>query len=127
MPAPADCRYLDSHEWHKLDGGVVTLGITKFAIDELTDITYVELPTVGDEVTAGSAIGEIESVKATSELYTGVSGKVAEVNQAAIADPAVINGDPHGAGWLVKIEASDPSELEKLLDADTYETKYPTA
>src|SRR5690606_39089726 len=96
MAAPADRKYLDSHEWHKLEGKIVTLGITDFAVDELTDLTYVELPLVGAEVNANESIGEIESVKATSELYTGVSGKVIEVNAAAAQDPAVVNEDPFG-------------------------------
>ena len=93
---------------------------------ELTDITYVQLPKPGTQVRAGSAIGEIESVKATSELYSGVSGKVAQVNQAVIDDPAIINQDPYEKGWLVKVEASDPSALVHLLEADAYEAKYPS-
>ena len=125
MAAPADHKYLDSHEWHKLDGNVVTLGITDFAVDELTDLTYVELPLVGAEVNANESIGEIESVKATSELYTGVSGKVIEVNAAASEDPAVVNDDPFNAGWLVKIEIEAASDLDKLMDADAYNEKYP--
>lgn len=125
MPAPADRRYLDSHEWHKLDGDVVTLGITDFAVDELTDLTYVALPKVGAQVNAGDSIGEIESVKATSELYTGVSGKVTAVNTAAAEDPAVVNDDPFNSGWLVKIQITDRAQLDKLLDAASYNKKYP--
>ncbi len=127
MSAPENCRFLESHEWHRLDGSVVTIGITKFAIDELTDVTYVELPSVGDEVKAGDAVGEIESVKATSDLYVGVDGKVVEVNQDAIDDPSVINHDPHDAGWLLKVEVADASALDGMMDAAGYEAKYPSA
>lgn len=125
MAAPSDRKMLDSHEWHKLEGNVVTLGITDFAVDELTDLTYVELPLVGAEVNANETIGEIESVKATSEIYSGVSGKVIEVNAAAAEDPAMVNEDPFNAGWLVKIEIESASDLDKLLDADSYNEKYP--
>lgn len=121
----ADLRYNDSHEWHKLDGETVTLGISKFAIDELTDVTFIELPEVGESVEAGSAIGEVESVKATSEIYTGVSGKVVAVNEKVVEDPSILNDDPYEAGWLVKIDAADASELDKLMDAAAYEEKYP--
>jgi len=125
MPAPSDCRYLDSHEWHRLDGSTVTIGITRYAVDELTDVTYVELPGVGDEVTAGESMGEIESVKATSDLYSGVSGKVTAINEKLSDNPGAINDDPFGEGWLVKVEAADVSQLEKLLDAEAYNAKYP--
>src|ERR1051325_2989851 len=114
---PSDRRYSDTHEWHKPDGRQVTIGITRFAIDELTDITYVQLPKAGTPVKAGAAMGEIESVKATSELYSGVSGKVAAVNQAVVDDPSIINRDPYDKGWLVKVEPSNAGELDGLLDA----------
>ncbi len=122
MPDP---KYLDSHEWHVLDNGIVTLGLSRFAVDELTDVTFVELPDVGDEVKANQTIGEIESVKATSDLYTGVSGKVVEVNEKAREDPSVINDDPQGAGWLIQIEPADPGELDDLMDQAAYDNKYP--
>jgi len=125
MSVPENLHFLDSHEWHKVDGNVVTLGISRFAVDELTDVTYVEMPEVGKQVAAGDAIGEIESVKATSDVYTGISGEIIEVNQAAVEDPAVINSDPFGEGWLVKIEMANPDELEKLLDSKAYLAKYP--
>lgn len=126
MASPADLRFLESHEWHRRENGTVTLGISRFAVDELTDVTYVELPSVGDELKAGDSIGEIESVKATSDIYTGVSGKVAEVNEKVQDDPSLVNNDPYGDGWLIKVEVSDPSELEKLMDAETYDKKNPT-
>ena len=126
MSCPTDRRYSETHEWHKAQDGIVTIGISRFAIDELTDITYVQLPKVGSQVRAGSAMGEIESVKATSELYSGVSGKISEVNETVSKDPSIINQDPYEKGWLVKVEVSDPSELEHLLDAKDYEAKYPS-
>lgn len=126
MPSPADLRFLNTHEWHRASGNTVTLGISRFAVDELTDITYLALPKVGAIVKAGQSLGEIESVKATSEIYTGVSGKVVQVNDAAAQNPGAINADPFGAGWLVKIEIADPAELDALLDTRSYDAKYPT-
>jgi glycine cleavage system H protein len=125
MSSPADRKYLTTHEWHKLEGNTVTLGISRFAVDELTDVTYVALPKIGTACKAGGSIGEIESVKATSEIYTGVSGKIVAVNDEAAKNPSVINQDPFGAGWLVKIEATNPAELSSLLDAAAYDAKYP--
>lgn len=124
MASPADGRFTDTHEWHRIDGDTVTIGITKFAVDELTDITFVELPEEGDDIAAGESFGEIESVKATSELYAAVSGKVVAVNSDAIDNPAAINEDPFGAGWLVKLQVADTSPLDALMDAATYDAKY---
>lgn len=121
MASPNDRRYLDSHEWHKLEGDVVTIGISQFAVDELTDITYVDIVKTEGEIKAHEAFGEIESVKATSDLYCGVDGIVAAVNERAIDDPSLINKDPFGEGWLLKIKPSDPSQLELLLDAEAYD------
>src|SRR5580698_9839990 len=104
MPVPTDRRYLQTHEWHKLDGDVVTIGITQTAADELTDITYVKLPAAGDTITANSPLGEIESVKATSDLYSGVSGKVTAVNTELAKNPGLVNSDPFNAGWMVKVK-----------------------
>lgn len=126
MPAPTDRRYADSHEWHKTEGETITIGITRFAVDELTDITYVELPSVGDDVTAGEAFGEIESVKATSELYSGITGKVVAVNDELADNPGLINEDPHDAGWLIKVDPDDAAQLDALYDPEAYNTKYPT-
>lgn len=123
MGVPNDRRYLKSHEWHKLDGDICTIGITKFAADELTDITYVSLPKVGKEVSAGRPFGEVESVKATSDLYSGVSGVVVEVNDKLGDSPDMVNGDSYGDGWLVRLKVSDPAQLEKLLTAAQYDAQ----
>src|SRR5436309_9946617 len=103
MAVPADRKYLPSHEWHKLDGDVVTIGITQIAADELTDVTYVALPKVGEKLQANSRFGEIESVKATSDLYSGVSGVVSEINAALAGNPAVVNSDPYNEGWMIRV------------------------
>jgi glycine cleavage system H protein len=120
MPVPTDRTYLETHEWHKVDGGVVTIGITQIAADELTDITYVALPKVGDKIAANARWGEIESVKATADLYSGVSGTVSEVNTQLASNPALVNTDPYNAGWMIKVKASNPEEAAKLLKADDY-------
>lgn len=122
MSVPNDRKYLKSHEWHRLEGDIVTIGITQFAADELTDITYVSLPRVGTRFSANDRFGEIESVKATSDLYTGVSGEVIAVNSDLNSNPAVVNTDPFEAGWMIKLKISDPSELDALLDAQAYQT-----
>lgn len=123
MGVPNDRRYLKSHEWHKLDGDVCTIGITKFAADELTDITYVSLPKVGKEVFAGQPFGEVESVKATSDLYSGVSGVVTAVNERLADSPELVNDDSFGEGWMVKMKVSDPAELNKLMSAADYDVQ----
>jgi len=120
MSVPNDRKYLKSHEWHKLDGDVVTIGITQFAADELTDVTYVSLPKVGTKLTANARFGEIESVKATSDLYSGISGEVVAVNTPLNDNPATVNTDPFEAGWMIKIKPSNVSELDALLDAEPY-------
>ena len=126
MSTPSDRRYLESHEWHLADGNVVTIGITQTAADQLSDVTYVDLPAVGREIKAGDVFGEIESVKATSELYTGVGGKIVEVNGELEGQPERVNNDPYNGGWMIKIEASDLGDLEMMLSAEQYSTKYPS-
>ncbi len=118
---PTDRKYAKTHEWFRVEGDVVTVGITRFAADELTDITFVDLPAVGSKVTAGESCGEIESVKATSELFTAVGGEVIEVNDALSGAPELVNNDPFGEGWMLKICASDLSPLEALLDSAAYD------
>jgi glycine cleavage system H protein len=123
MSNPSDRRYLESHEWHKPDGDVVTIGISQTAADELTDVTYVSLPKVGDKVEAGKRFGEIESVKATSDLYSGISGTVSEVNMKLTDDPGLVNREPFAAGWMIKVKVTGPGEVDKLLSADDYSKK----
>jgi glycine cleavage system H protein len=123
MSIPSDRRYLESHEWHKLDGDVVAIGITQSAADELTDITYVSLPKVGAKVEAGKRFGEIESVKATGDLYSGVSGTVSEINAQLANDPGLVNRDPFAGGWMIKLKVANGAELNKLLSAEEYEKK----
>ena len=123
MGVPSDRRYLKSHEWHKVDGDVVTIGITKFAADELTDITYVSLPAIGKPVIAGKAFGEIESVKATSDLISGVSGTVTAVNTKLGDSPELVNSDAFETGWMIKVKASDPGQVSSLLSAEQYESQ----
>jgi glycine cleavage system H protein len=120
MSAPSDRKYLETHEWHKPEGQTITIGITQFAADELTDITYVKLPKVGSKLTAGQPFGEIESVKATSDLYSGVSGEVVAVNDALTTDPGLVNRDAYAGGWMIKIRPSNPADLQKLLSLEDY-------
>lgn len=120
MSIPTDRKYSDSHEWYLVEDGVVTMGITAFAAAELTDITYVELPAVGSEVKAGSTLGEIESVKATSDLMSAISGKVSAVNEELAEHPELVNDDAHERGWMVKLEDADLGPLDGLMDAAAY-------
>lgn len=117
---PADRKYSKSHEWFLVQGDVVTIGITKFAADELTDITFVDLPAPGAQVSAGSAFGEIESVKATSDAFSSVSGEVIEVNESLADDPGLVNSDSFGQGWMIKIKATDLSGMDELMDVEAY-------
>src|SRR5712672_267590 len=102
MSAPKDRRYLETHEWHKLEGDTVTIGITQFAADELTDITFVDLPKIGTKVEPNKRFGEIESVKATSDLYSGVGGTVTAVNDELKNNPGLVNRDSYEGGWMIK-------------------------
>lgn len=124
MPSPANCRFSESHEWFRVEGTHVVMGITKFAADELTDITYVEMKPVGTKVAVGGAVGEVESVKTTSDIYTAVAGTIVAVNADAVTDPALVNTDSFGKGWLVKLECPDTAPLAKLMDAATYDAKH---
>lgn len=123
MP-PADRSYSESHEWHKLEGDTLTLGITQFAVDQLTDVTYVQMKPAGTKIGAGAMVGEVESVKTTSDIYSAASGEVLAVNTAAADNPALLNSDPYGAGWLVKLKVIDQAGLKGLMDAATYAKKY---
>jgi glycine cleavage system H protein len=120
MSAPTDRKYLETHEWHKIEGDTATIGITQIAADELTDITYVSLPKVGAKVSANKPFGEIESVKATSDLYSGVTGEVIAVNDSLNNDPGLVNRDPFNAAWMIKVKLARPAEVEALLTAPDY-------
>jgi len=122
MSNPSDRRYSETHEWFLAEDDIVTVGITQHAADELTDITYVELPAVGTLVDSGGSIGEVESVKATSELFTAVGGEIVEVNTDLEDRPELINDDPFETGWIVKIKATSLAGLEELMDAGAYES-----
>jgi glycine cleavage system H protein len=117
---PEDLSYAETHEWAKVDGNVATVGLTDHAQSELGDIVYLELPEAGAELTAGGEFGVVESVKAASDLYAPVSGKVVDVNAAVSQDPGLVNRDCYGDGWLLKVELKDPSEVENLKNAAEY-------
>ena len=124
MTSPSTCRFSDSHEWFLAKGQEVTVGITQFAANELTDVTYVQLKPVGTVVKAGETVGEVESVKTTSDIYAAVGGTITAVNEDAVKDPSLLNSDPFGRGWLVKLQATDVAPLSKLMDAATYDSKH---
>lgn len=112
-------KYTEEHEWIALDGDVATVGITDYAADKLGDVVFVELPAVGSDVTAATVVGEIESTKSVGELYAPLTGEVVEVNGAAVDDPSLVNSDPFGDGWLVKIRV-DAAAVAELLDREAY-------
>jgi len=120
--APTNLKYAESDEWFAVEGDVVTMGITDYAQDQLNDIVYIELRTPGDALAAGDSFGEVESVKAASEMYTAVAGEIIEVNSGLEDAPEVVNADPFGAGWMVKIRAADVSALDGLMDAAAYDS-----
>lgn len=117
---PDDCRYLETHEWARRENGTVRVGITDFAQDELGDIVFVELPTVGDALERNAEFGVIESIKAVSDLYAPISGEVTAVNDDLIDAPELVNEDPFGDGWMLEIDPDDPEEFEELLSASGY-------
>ena len=125
MTSPSDYRFSETHEWFRLEGDVVTIGITQYAADELTDITYVEVKPKGTTIKPGTPIGEVESVKTTSDVYSSVGGTLIEANKEVGQDPSLINSDPYGRGWLAKIKTNDPSPLKKLMDQASYDRKHP--
>lgn len=120
MNIPEDLKYTEEHEWVAVDGDIATVGITDYAQGELGDLVFVELPEVGTDVEQSSAFGTVEAVKAVSDLFAPVSGSVTETNEALADDPEVVNKDPYGDGWMIKIKLSDPSQLDSLLDAAAY-------
>jgi len=120
---PEDRHYAASHEWVRVDGGTGTIGITDYAQKELGEIVYLELPEVGHVYNAEEEFGTVESVKAVSELFIPVSGEVVEINKSAVAEPGIVNDDPFGDGWLIKVKLSTDEEVGKLMTADQY-AKY---
>jgi glycine cleavage system H protein len=120
MSVPAGLKYTKDHEWAKIEGQVVTVGITDYAQGQLGDVVYLDLPEVGAEVKQDETFGTIEAVKAVSDLFSPVTGIVIEVNSALADQPETVNRDPYAEGWMVKIKLSNPSELDDLLDADGY-------
>jgi glycine cleavage system H protein len=118
---PEDNRYAKSHEYVHLEGDVATVGITEYAQKELGDVVFVELPQVGSQLDAGDELGSIESVKAVSELFTPVSGEVIEINDALADNPALVNADPWGDGWMVRIKVTDATEVDELMSAEEYD------
>ena len=121
MEFPEDLKYSKEHEWVLVEGGVATVGITDYAQDQLGDIVFVELPAVGDKVSKEDAFGVVESVKAVSDIYAPVSGKVVEVNDDLPENPEMLNEDSYGDGWIIKIEMNDLDELQDLMTAAEYE------
>lgn len=120
MNIPVELKYTNEHEWVSVEGNVATIGVTDHAGEELSDVTFIELPEMDDEIKFGETFGVIETVKAASDLFAPISGKVVEVNSALEDNPEEVANDSYGAGWMIKVEMSDPSELDKLLDAEEY-------
>ena len=121
MGFPDDVRYTAEHEWARLEQGIVTIGVTSYATDQLGDVVFVEMPEVGARLEALKAFGVIEAVKTVSDLFAPVSGEVIERNRALADDPALVNQDPFGKGWIVRLRPSDPAEYEKLMSKVDYE------
>ena len=124
---PEQFRYADSHEYAHADGDLVRIGISAFAVDQLGDIVFVDLPEVGSSLSRGSSFGTVESVKAVEEMYAPVSGEVVECNESVLASPEELQNDPHGQGWLLAVRPSDAAQLEELMDSVTYAAKVAAA
>lgn len=125
MNVPRELRYTKTHEWVRLEGKLATVGITDFAQEQLSDLTYVELPDVEDEVAALDEIAVVESVKAASDVYAPIDGVVVAVNEALTDNPELVNSDPYGNGWLFKIRPANPRDVDQLMDAEQYEETLP--
>jgi glycine cleavage system H protein len=121
MSAPGNLKYTKTHEWVSIDDDVVTIGLADYAQQELGDITYLELPDIGDSIGAGESFGVVESVKAASDIYSPFDGEVVERNEQAVDAPEVINASPYGDAWLIKVRISDPAQVEALMDASAYD------
>ena len=120
---PSDLRYAKTHEWVRADGDECVIGLTRFAVDQLTDVTYIQLPAVGKKVKTGDGLGEIESVKAVSDIYAPVTGEVVAVNADLSRDPGLVSRDPYGSGWLVRLRVEGAVESGHLMDARAYEAQ----
>ena len=120
---PDDCRYADSHEYVRAEGELVRVGISAFAVDQLGDIVFVELPEVGAALSQGTSFGSVESVKAVEDVIAPISGTIEARNEAVLASPEELQNDPYGEGWLLLVRPSDPAQLESLMDAATYSAK----
>ena len=124
---PAQFRFADSHEYAHAEGDLVRIGISAFAVDQLGDIVFVDLPEVGSSLSRGSSFGTVESVKAVEEMYAPLGGEVVERNESVLASPEELQNDPHGKGWLLAVRAADAAQLEELMDAATYAAKVAAA
>jgi glycine cleavage system H protein len=120
MNVPAELRYSTDHEWVRVDGNVVTIGITEYAQDALGDVVFVDVPEVAATVSMGESFSEVESTKSVSDIYAPVSGTITAVNDALEGEPELLNSDPYGDGWICTIQMTDPSELDDLLDEEGY-------
>ncbi len=120
MNIPANLKYSPDHEWVKVDGNIATVGITDFAQGQLGDVVFVDIPSEGETLAKADVFGAIEAVKTVADAFMPVSGKIVEINTALEDSPESVNKDPYNSGWMVKIEMSDPSEIDSLLDADAY-------
>ncbi len=127
MTAPRDLRYTKTHEWVRQNGDLATIGISDYAQTELGDITFIELPEVGDMISQAQPFGVVESVKAASDVYAPVDGEVVERNEDAIAAPELVNTSPYDQAWLIKIRLSNPDQVSELLDAETYDASAAAA
>jgi glycine cleavage system H protein len=121
MNIPEDLKYSKEHEWVRVSGNIATIGVSDYAQDQLGEIVFVELPDEGEEIEKDDAFGVVESVKSVNDVYTPLSGRVVEVNDPAVDSPEIVNEDPYGEGWLIKIEISDTSELKDLMSAKDYQ------
>jgi len=121
VPYPEDIRYTSEHEWAREEGGIITVGITSYATDQLGDIVFVELPEAGRALEVGKTFGVVEAVKTVSDLYAPLAGEVVEVNGGLSDNPAAVNQDPYGEGWMIKLKPSDPAAFAKLLSSVDYE------
>lgn len=121
MNIPSDLRFCPSHEWARLEGDIITVGISDHAQEELTDVVFVELPAVGRTVDAGDPTAVVESVKAASDIYAPLGGEIVETNPEVEADPSLVNTDPYGKGWIFKVRVNNPGDIASLMDAAAYQ------